>query len=351
MRLPWSRSVCAVHVHTSYSDGSAPVERIVADAHDAGIDVLMLTDHHTMAARRHGWAGWQGDVLVICGYEHSDPLDQNHLLVFGLDEPMDPTLTARDYVREAAKKGAVTFVAHPIERRGDGVGVKAYPWTASLSLPFHGIEVWNYMSLWVERLKERGALRSYLVPGASGERPDPDTLRLWEACATTRPVAGIAGLDAHAVRVSWGPLRVTLFPHARHFRGPLTVVETPAPLSRRDGKADTALVLRHLAKGNSYMGLQRWGRLREVEAVVDGSGGPVWGETFVLEARSELALTLPGKARVRLVSQGACLGEARGTHVRFPIARPGIYRVEAYRRGSLWILTNHVRFVPRDPSP
>ena len=50
----------ALHIHTRYSDGSGFVREIVAAGREAGLDVLVISDHNTLAARSEGWAGWHG---------------------------------------------------------------------------------------------------------------------------------------------------------------------------------------------------------------------------------------------------------------------------------------------------
>lgn len=337
------RMVCALHVHTTYSDGAEGVDSIVAAAARAGIDAVLITDHHTMAAARHGWAGWHGGVLVVVGYEHSDPRDENHLLVFGLEEPLDPTLDAPQYVRRAVEAGGVVFVAHPVEQRRPRGSVRPYPWTAPLDLPFQGMEVWNFMSLWVERLTPGWELFHYLWP-REGERPDPKTLCLWDRCAATRPVAGVAGLDSHALRVRYAGLGVTVFPHRRLFKGPLTVVEVDG-ITGRDGPTDTRLLLEHLASGHSIMGLARWGALREVEALAHGAPKPLWGRQVELAEGLHVGMALPRRATVRLLRDGRVVAHGRGERVEFPVDTPGIYRMEAWVGRRMWVLTNHVRVV------
>ena len=75
---------CVAHVHSTYSDGTATVAELVQTAQEAGADCLLLTDHDTLEARRHGEEGWRGSVLVLVGHEVSPK--GGHLLVFGLDE-------------------------------------------------------------------------------------------------------------------------------------------------------------------------------------------------------------------------------------------------------------------------
>jgi predicted metal-dependent phosphoesterase TrpH len=42
---------CVMHVHSTCSDGSGTVAEIAAAAAASGVDVVLLTDHDTLAAR------------------------------------------------------------------------------------------------------------------------------------------------------------------------------------------------------------------------------------------------------------------------------------------------------------
>src|SRR3954447_5438667 len=75
---------CVVHVHSTFSDGTAAVPEIAAAARAAGADVVLLTDHDTLAARRAGCEGWHDDVFVLVGHEISPK--GGHFLAFGLDD-------------------------------------------------------------------------------------------------------------------------------------------------------------------------------------------------------------------------------------------------------------------------
>src|SRR3954468_6173565 len=68
---------CVIHVHPNHSDGSGTVAQIARAARRAGIDVVLLTDHDTLAAKRAGEERWYDDVLVLVGEEVS-PTDRDH---------------------------------------------------------------------------------------------------------------------------------------------------------------------------------------------------------------------------------------------------------------------------------
>ncbi len=72
---------CVVHVHSTFSDGGATVPEIAAAEARSGARVVLLTDHDTLAARRHGCERWCGPVLILVGHEVSP--HGRHLLVFG----------------------------------------------------------------------------------------------------------------------------------------------------------------------------------------------------------------------------------------------------------------------------
>ena len=55
---------CVVHLHSLYSDGTGTVPEIARAARRAGADVVLLTDHDTLEAKRRGEEGWYGDVLA-----------------------------------------------------------------------------------------------------------------------------------------------------------------------------------------------------------------------------------------------------------------------------------------------
>ena len=48
---------CVVHLHSLYSDGTGTVPEIARAARASGVDVVLLTDHDTLEARRRGEEG------------------------------------------------------------------------------------------------------------------------------------------------------------------------------------------------------------------------------------------------------------------------------------------------------
>src|SRR2546429_9161296 len=83
---------CVIHLHSTYSDGTGTVPQIARAAEKAGVDVVLLTDHDTLEAKRRGEEGWYGDALVLVGEEVS-PADGDPFFAFGIDKVINRTLS------------------------------------------------------------------------------------------------------------------------------------------------------------------------------------------------------------------------------------------------------------------
>ncbi|WP_436925453.1 CehA/McbA family metallohydrolase [Halosimplex amylolyticum] len=113
------------HVHTDAShDCSAPPERVVSAAVDAGLDAIAVTDHDAVDGARRAVSAAEGvDLLVVPGVEVSTA--DGHLLALGVDEAPDPGLpvsTTTEWVREA---GGLAVVPHPFQVSRHGVRAAA----------------------------------------------------------------------------------------------------------------------------------------------------------------------------------------------------------------------------------
>jgi predicted metal-dependent phosphoesterase TrpH len=148
---------CVIHLHSTHSDGTGTVPEIAAAARRAKADVVLLTDHDTLAAKDRGEEGWHGPVLVLVGEEVS-PRGGNHYLAFGLDR----------HVRHRGRSPAQ--IAQAV-RDGGGFGFAAHPWSRGSrrfkrpGMPFEdldaadGVELWSFATDSAERLESvRAAL-------------------------------------------------------------------------------------------------------------------------------------------------------------------------------------------------
>jgi hypothetical protein len=109
----WLR--CALHAHTTRSDGELEPEELIAGYEAAGFDVLAITDHwiRTEAESTDG-------LFLLPSSELSCRLPDwpdTHLLAFGIDDdPMEFVRTRPDLPEAAAwvaEHGGVSYLAHP----------------------------------------------------------------------------------------------------------------------------------------------------------------------------------------------------------------------------------------------
>src|SRR6266508_3501963 len=111
----WLR--CALHAHTTRSDGELSPEELVSHYERAGFDVLAITDHWVRTE-----APFTDRLLVIPSSELSCLLPgdaEGHLLAFGIDEdPLEFMRTRPDLAGAAAWVGEHRRGERPLAVRG-----------------------------------------------------------------------------------------------------------------------------------------------------------------------------------------------------------------------------------------
>ena len=134
----WLR--CALHAHTTGSDGELEPDALAAHYGRAGFDVLAITDHWKRTE-----AASNGRLLVLPSVELNCILPaarDGHVLGFGISADADLAALGAEYAdleRTAgfiAEHGGVAYLAHPY-------WTGATPGTLELPENVAGIEVWN----------------------------------------------------------------------------------------------------------------------------------------------------------------------------------------------------------------
>jgi hypothetical protein len=133
----WLR--CALHAHTTNSDGDLPPDKLVQHYEWAGFDVLAITDHWVRTVERS-----TRKLLVIPSVELNatagGPEHDAHVLALGVEaEPVIPDnefAPLADVVAWIAENGGLPYLAHTYWS-----GLRTEQWDACEGLL--GIEVWN----------------------------------------------------------------------------------------------------------------------------------------------------------------------------------------------------------------
>lgn len=341
---------CVIHLHSTHSDGTGTVPEIAAAGARAGVDVVLLTDHDTLAARDLGEEGRYGDVLLLAG-EEVTPRDGNHYLAFGTDRVIDHRgLTGPQIVEAVERAGGFGFAAHPFSRRAERFGRMGRPMPFAEREALAGLELWSFVTDTAETLPSIGAaLRFVTRPNREVDHPPAENLAGWDRLCARRRVAAIGGLDAHQIgRRIAGRVPFKLMSYRRSFAHLRTHVLAREPLTG-ELERDRELVYEPLREGRSYLAMDSLAPARGFAFWAEGAGGArvEMGEEAAFGNGFDLHVLAPRPARLRLLRDGAqvaALGDAPALAHR--AEEPGVYRVEAalraHGRERTWVLSNPV---------
>lgn len=339
----------AVHIHSTYSDGTGTIPDIARYANEVGLDFLMMSDHNTLKPKRDGYEKWFDNVMVFIGYEINDKHDKNHYLAFGLDSTVGVKITAQEYVRRVHERGGIGFIAHPDECRNKMPQHPPYPWLAWDSEDFDGIEIWNHMSEWMEGLTEENKFQRFIHPLKSIIAPPEQTLYRWDQLNLTRRVVGIGGVDAHAHKSSMiGFFDIEVFPYKVMFKSIHTHVLLDEPIHRGSTehfehdkwKIYEALRAGHSFIANSYHGDARGFQFYAMHNEEKFLSGSFFDDTV---KNLTLHVNCPRSATIKIIRNGEQMEEVQDTHIARNTTRTGAYRAEVWLDGKAWIYSNHIR--------
>jgi hypothetical protein len=334
---------CVVHLHSTHSDGTGTVRQIARAAARARADVVLLTDHDTLEARRRGEEGWYGDVLLLAGEEVS-PAGRDHYLAFGIDsEIRHRGLDACAIARAVRDAGGFGFAAHPFSEGSVRFKRPGMPFGTLDCDELHGIELWNFANDTGEQIGGIAELIRFLaLPGRVLDDPPERNMRRWDELCRERRVVAIGGLDAHQYGKRIGPIvPVRIMAYHRTFRFIRTHVLCEGPPAR-ELERDRELVYGALREGRCYIA---------VAAVAPAQGFrfeaadvPMGGEAEA--GRRTLHVRAPLPAHLRVLRDGTEIASADGTELDVDVEEPGAYRAEARRtskgRERTWIISNPV---------
>jgi hypothetical protein len=342
---------CVVHVHSTYSDGTATVPELLSAASEAGADAILLTDHDTLGARRDGWEGMHHGVFLLVGTEIS-PKD-GHYLAFGVDEKVTHAGRRAGEIAAAVRAaGGTGFAAHPFSTGGRMLVpslarriVLPHGWPA-LDQPggADGLELWSLTTDAAEGWRTPAeAWRWLRDPEAAVARgAPPHHLRRWDALSARRRMPAIAGLDGHAPGIRVRGRVHSPLSHVRTFGLLRTHVIAERALTG-DVEVDRTTLIGALGAGSAWLTcpfVAPAGSPRLWAELGDGRTVPAGGECRARAATVRLRLTRA--ADIRVFRDGSPWHAAHGERLDLDVARPGAYRVEARIGDRLWLLSNPI---------
>lgn len=340
----------ALHIHSVFSDGSGEVHEIVEAAQECELDFIVLTDHNTLRALKEGFEKWYGKTLLLVGCELNDKQNLNHLLALGINETFSTRIPAAEYTKKVKESGGVGIIAHPFEKRSSFKEHPPYPWNEWSSEDFHGIEIWNHMSEWMEGLNEQNKINYFLHPLKSIVGPTKETLEKWDELNLKRKVVGIGGVDAHAHKVNLlGFFELEVFPYKVLFKSIRTHVLLNDSLSQAQESNDVSLgkikIYNAIKDGNCFVSNYYHGDAKGFRfyAKVNDEIYSM-GSSIDLSDEIELTVEVPEKeAIVKIIGNGKEVFSGKSSKVIFSPKEKGVYRAEVYINDNAWIFSNHIR--------
>ncbi|MBA2388655.1 MAG: CehA/McbA family metallohydrolase, partial [Geodermatophilaceae bacterium] len=302
-------------MHTFYSDGTGSVADLAQAARQSGLAWIWITDHDTMQGK--GEEGIIDGVVTLVGYEITP--ERNHYLVGDVDEVISRELAPAEYMAEVARRGGIGVIAHPDERATNEY-TTPYRWDDWALRGFTGIELWNYMSDWIENYTPFRKYLYYFFPSLALRGPTAETLRWWDALQVegVQPT-GLFGVDAHATKVRRLKREWVVFPYKHCFDRLTNYLQLDEPLDADFDRAEQQ-IWDAIRRGRVIMANRARGDAGGTTFVALSSSGATatCGDEVVLEAPLSLEFTCPLEAEIRLVRDGAVVARAsRSQKLRF----------------------------------
>ena len=335
-----------IHVHTEHSfDGHRSLADIVHTAEDHNVDFICITDHRSLEVKNDISAILQSKLNILIGYEMNDAEMNNHYLVFNIDEVFPLSMSADEYVKETHKLGGIGFIAHPFERRRSKRTLRTYNWTSWNTSVFDGIEIWNYISEWTDKLRiPWNVIPKILFPNTSIKKPKKEVLKKWDELNNKgMKKAGIGSVDSHENRYSVGPFSISFLPHRKLFGTIRTNIQTRQPLSSND---PTQEILSLLKNGNSYIVNYLHADPHMFYCGIESKSSEKFalpGEEISLEEKDlYLFIYFQQDCHIKIIHNGNIVHTEYMNKVSFPITEKGFYRIEVFIGLKGWLFTNPI---------
>jgi signal transduction histidine kinase/predicted metal-dependent phosphoesterase TrpH len=160
-----------LHIHSTFSDGTIPIEEIVRIYGEADFDAIAITDHlfdtqspRSLELYEEGksikdlepyfckieevsrWAKESYDLLVIPGLEICNLLEDYHILGIDLKEAVNPNQNAEGVIEEIHRQGGLAIASHP------PLKLSYFLQGDRISLQRHPLHLWKYRERYANKI-------------------------------------------------------------------------------------------------------------------------------------------------------------------------------------------------------
>lgn len=316
------KSKGAIHLHTTCSDGTGSLKEVVKAAKRAGLEWIIITDHNNLACLSE--EGWHEGIAVIVGEEISPDLG-NHYLAFDIKQEIPDSLSPRESIEEVNRQGGFGFVAHPDENIKRKNIFRPLRWADWELRGFQGLEIWNYMSDWVDKYDTERAAYGYFFKNQILTGPTENVLQWWDKLnsETEEVVPAIGSLDSHAIKCSC----LKIFPYYDMFKTITNYIYTEEKLSS-DFQTAKRQVYDAIRRGDNLIVNRIWSKKSD--------------EINICVENHALTVKLPKFANIRVIHNGQLIREVAASAFYMGELKSGKYRVEVYYKNHPWIFSNPI---------
>jgi hypothetical protein len=315
------RGIVDLPIKTSGMDQSG-----IADlAKTSQIDFIFLADRVQPGDTDFGIAGFTSDILFITGGAFD--VGGSQIIGVNLHEPIKPNLTPNDLISAIHDQGGLAIAADPAKFTSSGDYALA-----------DAMEVYNDRAAWLAQSPTTLYFRAiffgtdHFLAGLD-VRPDAN-LALYDRITAGARVAMVAGTGAPDNLNVLGA-KVGTLPQ-------LFLFCTTHLLAR---ERNTEPILEALRLGHSYVSFDYLGYVGAFAFFArNGDTTTMMGDEVHLAPGLTLKTELPAPAdRIAMYQSGAeVTSAANASTLEFTPKSPGTYRIEAYRSGKMWILSNPI---------
>lgn len=329
----------AIHIHSTFSDGSGDVDTISKAAKKAGLDWIIITDHNSLGIKE----GFYKGVCVIKGEEIS-PKGANHYLALGINDTIEPTTPSR-YVSEVREQGGFGFVAHPDESQTRNNNHNPIRWLNKNIRP-DGIEIWNWFSQWADNLNERnifGLIYAFLFRNELVTSPSLETLEWWDKLNNENKniIPAICGVDAHALKINKYILPVTIFPYEKMFKTLTNVLTFEEPLSENFNTRKSQ-ILEAIKTGNNLIVNRNINTTLPEIGLTNKNLNFIGGRTYKLDDFTCLTIKTSEESLIKVIHNGKEFFSRMSCRCHLLLKEVGKYRVEIKSRNRGFVYTNPI---------
>ncbi len=298
---------------------------IADQAKTAQIDFIFLGDRVQPGESDFGIAGFTNEILFIAGGAFE--IGGSEIIGVNLHEPIKPNLAPNDLIAAIHDQGGLAIAADPAK----------FASSEDYALA-DAMEVYDQRSAWLAQspatLYSRAIFfgTDHFLSGLN-VRPDAN-LALYDRITAGARVAMLAGMGA--------PDNLNVFGATVGTIPQLFLFCTTHLIAR---ERNTAPILEALRLGHSYVSFDYLGYVGAFAFFARvGDSTTMMGDEVHLAPGLTLKTELPAAAdRIAMYQNGAEVASAvNASTLEFAPKSPGAYRIEAYRSGKMWILSNPV---------